>query len=308
MAGRTLAMIGRPLPAVLIVGLASCRGGGPTPTPQQPSASAAPVALSTPPLLPGTAATPVATSGPRVPSSPAKPARSSHATRTWSSPGPPDGTCDAEVERSVPWYHEPGWLPLWKNLDGAESAYPDDLDASAPEADEIVRRKLGVDDCRVACAFVWPPGGPRSAYAALPAPDGKLAVYTVVLNNPVGLQCSNELSGALVEEEPVHVEIRADRNASTMVCENDAGKMVAWREGTPSGPCGSACLTHVFSAVDFFLGPDGRMVRIERHGFRDLGDVRDHIETIERSGNSIVLRGRGCTERFDLGFDGDGGP
>jgi hypothetical protein len=307
LAGHALAMTRRAgmSPLMLAIGLTSCRGcDAPppvsTPADAEPADSAAPPALDAPaPSVADSAAAEVH----------AELARPYRAPGAWSSPGAPDGTCDVEINRSVEHYHYPGWLPLWNNLAGAEPADPDHPDAGAPETDDAVRAQLHVGDCRPACVFVWPPVFmERSAYVVVPAPDGKLVVYTAVLNNPIGGQCGNAVGGRIVEEEPIHAALTAGENSSTRVCMNGAGKLVEESAGMKDEECQSACVTSAWRAFDLFVGPGEKVARVERSGLRGFNERREHISKLERKGDTLVVRGKGCTERFDLELDSDGGP
>ena len=70
-------------------------------------------------------------------------------------------------------------------------------------------------------------------------------------------------------------------------------------EETEGMECQSACGGRMWEQIDLFVGAGGRAVRVAREGQRLVGG-QERIAGLVREGNTLVLRGDGCTRRIPL--------
>ena len=274
---------------VMAIGLPACSDcRAPPPAQATTTPSALVTASSAPPMLSASAATmPVASS----------------AGAPWpahlAADAPEDG-CDVTVQYDVTRENIAGWVALWKKLSSEAPVERYESEPGEPTNAASIRDLLGVKACNPACVVTWPRSSQaKAAYVIVPLPNHTIDRYGPVLENELGGQCSGQVVGTIEGERPVHADVIVEEASSERLCRTDAGELVEWEEGMEE--CMSSCVTRSYREVDFFLGPSGSTALIERRGSRGRGDAREHVASIQRKGDALIVRGvNGCTRWIDL--------
>jgi hypothetical protein len=212
--------------------------------------------------------------------------------------------CNADVDRNVDVASLPTWTALWKHLAKKRPPEPGDHLPDRPSDDAGVRGALQVGDCPRACTVIWPPDGLRvpAAYLVVVGPRGGLQLYDPRAEALIG-QCNASAPVATVKGVApiVHASFAVETSSSTRVCLTDGGILVPQGEGMDDWDCQSACLGREWTEIDLFVGARGRAVRVSREG-REVGG-EERIAKLSREGDTLVLRGKGCSRRIPLDED-----
>lgn len=216
------------------------------------------------------------------------------------------GTCNADVDRNVEVASLPTWTALWKHLAASRLPVPGEELPRRPADDSGVRDALHVGDCTRACVFTWPPYGLDipAAYLVIMGPRSGLQLYGPAAESAGMGQCNaGPPAASVVGVAPmVHASFAVEASSSTRVCFGDGGVMVLETEETEGLQCQSACVGRSWEEIDLFVGAGGRAVRVARQGRREFGG-QERIAKLVRDGNTLVLRGDGCTRRIPLEED-----
>lgn len=264
-----------------IVALSSCETSRRPPAPEAPAASASPPPAPPPPA-------------PLV-------SASASALETIAAREDVDA-CNAEVDRDVEVTSLPSWTELWKHLARKRPLPPGEKLPPRPPDEAGVLRELHVRPCPRACVVSWPPydlPGVPAAYLVVAGPRGGLQLYGPAAENELTGQCNAGPPGATVNglSPVVHASFTLETSSSTRVCRGDGGEVVLEAEGMED--CMSACVGRSWKEIDLFVGAGGGAVRVARQGRRDFGG-KDQIAALTREGDTLLLRGKGCTRRIPL--------